>query len=80
MSKSLAKAKGFKKTRAGTYFSIATTLFGAVSVAKQLKQARVDDDKLRLLDSAISAAAIATGVAILLRELRRMNDDDILAG
>ncbi|MQY12145.1 hypothetical protein SRB5_22750 [Streptomyces sp. RB5] len=80
MSK-LAKAKNFKKSKAGTYLSIGTTLFGAVRVAKQMKQARIDDDKLRQLDSVIAAAALATGVALLIRELRRMNDDeDILAG
>jgi hypothetical protein len=79
VKKSLEKAKGFKKSKTGTYFSIGTTLFGAISVAKQLKQARYDDDKLRMLDAAVSAAAIVTGVAMLVRELRRMNDDDNLA-
>ncbi|WP_419998035.1 hypothetical protein [Streptomyces boninensis] len=75
--KSLAKVK---KSKMGTYLSIGTTLFGAISVSKQLKQARFEDDKLRMLDALVSGAAIATGVAIMLRELRRKNDDDILAG
>ncbi|GAA0473442.1 hypothetical protein ACFQ2B_38115 [Streptomyces stramineus] len=75
----LAKAKGFKKSRPGTYLSIGTTLFGAVSVVKQAKKARGEQDTLQLVDAVVSAAAIATGVALLVRELRRMSSDDVLA-
>ncbi|MFH8348268.1 hypothetical protein [Streptomyces sp. NPDC018045] len=80
MSGKLAKAKGFKKSKAGTYLSIGTTLFGAVSVVKQAKKAKGEQDKLQLLDAVVSAAAIATGVALLVRDLRRLGDDDVLAG
>ncbi|MEV5509456.1 hypothetical protein [Streptomyces orinoci] len=76
----IKKAKGFKKSKAGTYLSIGTTLFGAVSVVKQVKQARGEQDTLQLVDAVVSAAAIVTGVALLVRELRRMNTDDVLAG
>ncbi|OQD56589.1 hypothetical protein BM536_010490 [Streptomyces phaeoluteigriseus] len=76
----MSKAKGFKKTRSGLYLSIATTAFGAVSVAKQAKLARTESDMLRLIDAAVSAAAIATGLAILYRELKRLGDDDVLLG
>ncbi|MGW1199914.1 hypothetical protein ACWD4B_29375 [Streptomyces sp. NPDC002536] len=79
-SSALKKAKGFKKSKAGTYLSIGTTLFGAVSVAKQAKAARSEQDTLQLVDAVVSAAAIVTGVALLVRELRRMNSDDVLAG
>ncbi|ARZ67724.1 MULTISPECIES: hypothetical protein [Streptomyces] len=78
MSK-LEKAKGFKKSKPGTYLSIGTTLFGAVSVIKQAKKARGESDTLQLVDAVVSAAAIATGVALLVRELRRMSSDDVLA-
>ncbi|KOT34742.1 membrane protein [Streptomyces rimosus subsp. rimosus] len=60
--------------------SIGTTLFGAVSVIKQAKAAKGEQDKLQLLDAVVSAAAIATGVALLVRDLRRLNSDDVLAG
>ncbi|WP_369233105.1 hypothetical protein AB5J56_14395 [Streptomyces sp. R21] len=80
MSKALSKAKGFKKSKSGTYLSIATTAFGAVSVAKQAKKARSENDTLRLIDAAVSAAAIVTGLAILYRELKRLGDDDVLLG
>ncbi|MEU5917957.1 hypothetical protein ACWEPZ_05770 [Streptomyces sp. NPDC004288] len=74
------KAKNFKKSKTGLYVSLATTAFGVVSVAKQAKLARNDHDVLRLIDSAVSAAAIATGLAILYRELKRLGDDDVLLG
>ncbi|MET7439035.1 hypothetical protein ACWERY_32420 [Streptomyces sp. NPDC004082] len=80
MSKTLSKAKGFKKSKSGLYLSMATTAFGALSVAKQAKLARTDNDTLRLIDSAVSAAAIVTGLAILYRELKRLGDDDVLLG
>ncbi|ORT55264.1 hypothetical protein [Streptomyces sp. CB03238] len=76
----LTKAKGFKKSRAGTYLSIGTTAFGALSVIKQVKKARGESDTLLLLDAVVSAAAIATGLAILVRELKRVGDDDVLFG
>ncbi|WP_411143601.1 hypothetical protein [Streptomyces sp. x-80] len=79
MSGKLAKAKNFKKSRPGTYLSIGTTLFGAVSVVKQAKKAKGEHDTLQLVDAIVSAAAIATGVALLIRELRRLSDDDVLA-
>ena len=80
MSKAMSKAKGFKKSKSGLYLSMATTVFGAVSVAKQAKLARTESDTLRLIDAAVSAAAIATGLAILYRELKRLGDDDVLLG
>ena len=80
MSAMAKKAKNFKKSKTGLYVSLATTAFGAVSVVKQAKLARNDNDVLRLLDAAVSAAAIATGLAILYRELKRLGDDDVLLG
>jgi hypothetical protein len=76
----LQKAKGFKKSKAGTYLSIGTSLFGAVGIIKQAKKARFENDRLMMADAVISAAAIVTGVALLVRELRRLGDDDVLAG
>ncbi|MCX5086743.1 hypothetical protein ACFC18_21600 [Streptomyces sp. NPDC056121] len=74
------KAKNFKKSKTGVYVSLASTAFGAISVAKQARMARNDHDTLRLIDAAVSAAAIATGLAILYRELKRLGDDDVLLG
>ncbi|MEK8172680.1 hypothetical protein NKH77_36755 [Streptomyces sp. M19] len=76
----ISKAKGFKKSKAGTYLSIGTSLFSLVGISKKAKSARADDDTLMLLDAVVSAAAVATGVALLLRELKRLGDDDVLLG
>ena len=76
----LTKAKGFKKSRSGTYLSMAATAFGAIGVAKRLKKARAEHDTLVLIDATVSAAAIVTGLAILYRELKRLGDDDVLLG
>jgi hypothetical protein len=80
VSKALSKAKGFKKSKSGTYLSMVTTAVGAISVVKQAKKARTENDTLRLIDAAVSAAAIVTGLAILYRELKRLGDDDVLLG
>ncbi|MBO1336357.1 hypothetical protein ABZ930_24690 [Streptomyces sp. NPDC046716] len=74
------KAKNFKKSKTGVYVSAASTAFGAISVAKQARMAKNDNDTLRLIDAAVSAAAIVTGLAILYRELKRLGDDDVLLG
>lgn len=80
MSPMTAKAKNFKKSKPGAYLSIGTTAFGAIAVVKQARMARNDNDTLRLIDAAVSAAAIVTGLAILYRELKRLGDDDVLLG
>ncbi|MEU1482466.1 MULTISPECIES: hypothetical protein [unclassified Streptomyces] len=74
------KAKNFKKSKSGVYVSLGSTAFGALSVVKQARMARQDNDTLRLIDAAVSAAAIVTGLAILYRELKRLGDDDVLLG
>ncbi|MCL6737521.1 MULTISPECIES: hypothetical protein [Streptomyces] len=76
----LTKAKGFKKSKSGTYLSMAATAFGAIGVAKRLKSARAEKDTLVLIDATVSAVAIVTGLAILYRELKRLGDDDVLLG
>ncbi|MEV4424450.1 hypothetical protein ACN9M0_26010 [Streptomyces sp. R-07] len=76
----LQKAKGFKKSKTGTYLSMGTTAFGAIAVTKQIKKARAEHDTLKLVDAVVSAAAIVTGLAILYRELKRLGDDDVLLG
>ena len=80
MSSALTKAKGFKKSKSGTYLSMAATAFGAFGVAKRLKKARAENDTLVLIDATVSAVAIVTGLAILYRELKRLGDDDVLLG
>jgi hypothetical protein len=76
----LTKAKGFKKSRSGTYLTMATTAFGAIGAMKQIKKARTENDTLRLIDAVVTTAGIVTGLAVLYRELKRLGDDDVLLG
>ncbi|KPI01336.1 hypothetical protein OK074_0589 [Actinobacteria bacterium OK074] len=80
MTKALSKAKDFKKSKSGTYVSIATTAVGAFGVAKRIRKARAEQDTLRLIDATVAAVGIVTGLAILYRELKRLGDDDVLLG
>ncbi|MDG9704787.1 hypothetical protein [Streptomyces sp. DH37] len=75
----LKKAKGFKKSRPGLYLSIGTSLFGIVGIVKQVQLARRETDRLKLLDAVVSGAAVLTNAAVLIRELRRLDIDDVLA-
>jgi hypothetical protein len=66
-----------KKGKAGTYLAIGSTLFAAFSNVKKVRAARSEDDTLLLIDGLIRVAAVATGVALLVRELRQ-HDNDVL--
>jgi len=80
VTKALTKAKDFKKSKSGTYVSIATTAVGAFGVAKRIKKAKAENDTPRLIDASEAAVVIVTGLAILYRELKRLGDDDVLLG
>ncbi|GAA2778435.1 hypothetical protein RMN57_25385 [Kitasatospora sp. CM 4170] len=79
MSK-IEKAKGFKHSKPGLWLSIGTSAFGAISVAKDVRKARAESDTLKLINALVGAAALVTGTALLVRELRRLGDDDVLLG
>jgi len=76
----LKKAKNFKKTKPGTYIALGTSVVSVFTTIKRARTARGESDTLKLVDAVVSAAAIATGMALLVRELRRMNNDDVLSG
>ncbi|AUG79786.1 membrane protein [Kitasatospora sp. MMS16-BH015] len=79
MSK-IAKAKGFKHSKPGLLLSIGTSAFGAISLYKDIKKARGEQDTLLLANAVVGALALVTGTALLLRELKQLGDDDILLG
>lgn len=79
MSK-IEKAKGFKHSRPGIWLSIGTTAFGAISIIKDVRSARQESDTLKLVNALIGAAALVTGAALLVRELRELDSDDVLLG
>ncbi|GAA2751736.1 MULTISPECIES: hypothetical protein [Kitasatospora] len=76
----IEKAKGFKHSKPGLWLSIGTTAFGAVTIVKDVKKARTENDTLKLINALVGAAAILTGTALLVRELRQLGDDDVLLG
>jgi len=79
-SKASKKSKGSnEKGKVSTYLAIGSTLFAAFSNVRKVRTARDEDDTLQLVDGLIRVAAVATGVALLVRELRHTHDDDILA-
>ncbi|SHM72355.1 hypothetical protein [Actinacidiphila paucisporea] len=71
------KDKGKKKGKAGTYLAIGSTLFAAFNNVKKIRTARGEDDTLQLIDGLIRVAAVATGVALLVRELRQQDDNPL---
>ncbi|MFE2726090.1 hypothetical protein [Kitasatospora sp. NPDC059327] len=79
MSK-IEKAKGFKHSKPGLWLSIGTSTFGAISIVKDVRKARGENDTLKLINALVGAAALVTGTALLVRELRRLGDDDVLLG
>ncbi|MFE1317066.1 hypothetical protein [Kitasatospora phosalacinea] len=79
MSK-IEKAKGWKHSKPGLWLSIGTSAFGALTIAKDVRKAREENDTLKLVNALVGAAALITGTALLVRELKRLGDDDVLLG
>ncbi|MDH6133169.1 hypothetical protein P3T37_002563 [Kitasatospora sp. MAA4] len=79
MSK-IEKAKGFKHSKPGLWLSIGTSAFGVLSIVKDVRKARSEQDNLLLANAVVGALALVTGTALLLRELKHLGDDDVLAG
>ncbi|HEY5835795.1 hypothetical protein, partial [Streptomyces sp.] len=57
----LKKAKGFKKSKPGTYLAIGTSAVSAFTNIKKARAARGESDTLRLVDAVVSTAAVVTG-------------------
>ncbi|GCE02630.1 hypothetical protein [Embleya hyalina] len=71
----MAKKKKAPKSNIGKVFSVGMQLVGAFGVIKQIKEARGRNDKLELADAVISAAAVVTGFALLIRAMRETDDE-----
>ncbi|WP_031068329.1 hypothetical protein [Streptomyces sp. NRRL WC-3742] len=79
-AKAQTSIKGWKHSKPGLWLSIGTSAFGAISVVKDVRKAREESDTLKLVNALVGAAALITGTALLVRELRRLGDDDVLLG
>ncbi|MEY9966313.1 hypothetical protein ABIA33_004373 [Streptacidiphilus sp. MAP12-16] len=77
--KATQQMKGWKHSRTGLLVSIGGGAFGAFGVVKDIRKARSEGDTLKLVNAGIAALALVTSTALLVRELRRLGSDDVLA-
>ncbi len=56
---------------AKTLFTFVGTIFAGRTALKRIREARVDEDRLELLDAALHAAIVITGLLIVVRRLRQ---------
>jgi len=75
-----AQLKGFKHSKPGLLLGVGGSAFGAFGIVKDIRKARSEGDTLKLVNAAVGALALLTSTALLIRELRRLGSDDILAG
>lgn len=53
-----------------TLITLIGTLFAGRTAVQRMRQARDDDDRLELLDAALNAAVVITGILVISRRLR----------
>jgi hypothetical protein len=76
----IEKTKGFKHSKPGLLLSIGGSAFGALGIIKDVKKARSEEDRLLLVNAVVGALALITSTALVVRELRQLKSDDVLAG
>lgn len=59
---------------------IASTGFAVYTVLKTIRDARNDEDGLQLVEGILRGASLALSVAILVRNLRHLDDEPALEG
>jgi hypothetical protein len=60
---------------ARTVFTVIGTIFAGRTALQRIKQARSDADRLELLDAALNAAVVITGLLVIFRRLRRGEEE-----
>jgi hypothetical protein len=60
------------------YMKIASTGFALYTVLKTIRAARHDDDGLQLMEAVLRGATLALSVAVIVRNLRHLDDDQAL--
>jgi hypothetical protein len=59
---------------AKTLFTFVGTIFAGRTAIHRMRAARTEEDRLELLDAALNAAVVITGLLILIRRLRQKDD------
>jgi hypothetical protein len=54
-----------------TLITLVGTIFAGRTALQRVRQARDDADRLELLDAALNAAVVITGVLVIVRRLRQ---------
>ncbi len=62
------------KPTARDYLHLGTKTFAIRTAVQQVRLARREDDRLRLLDAVLNLLTVATAIALLIRELREHDD------
>jgi hypothetical protein len=57
-----------------TLFTFVGMIFSGRTALKRAKHARAEEDRLELLDAALNAAVVITGLLILIRRLREKDE------
>jgi hypothetical protein len=78
-AKAQSSIRGFKHSKPGLMLGIGGSAFGAFGIVKDLKRARAEADTLKLINAAVGALALVTSTLLLVRELRQLGKDDVLA-
>ena len=65
-----------KNTKA--LFTLVGMIFAGRTALKRLKEAHTEDDRLELIDAALNAAVVLTGLLVLVRQLREKKDEEEL--
>ncbi|MDQ1617809.1 MAG: hypothetical protein QOE19_378 [Actinomycetota bacterium] len=60
---------------AKTLISVVGTIFAGRTAVQRIRQARTDQDRLELLDAALNAAVVITGLLVIVRRLRRGEEE-----
>jgi hypothetical protein len=61
--------------KAKTLFSIVGTVMAGRTALARVRQAREDGDRLELIDAFLNAAVVVTGLIVIIRRLRRGEDE-----
>jgi hypothetical protein len=62
-------------TKAKTLITIVGTVMAGRTALNRVRQAREDGDRLELLDAFLNAAVVITGLIVIVRRMRRGEDD-----
>jgi hypothetical protein len=59
---------------AKTLFTFVGTIFAGRTAIRRMREAHTEQDRLELLDAALNAAVVITGLLILVRRLREKDE------